>query len=146
MFQLRLEFGIDLREAKVDDHASFGIRVIEEIARFDIPMVDAQILQILESNQQLIDVVLHLFDGEGIEEGLPSAITYDEGLKLEVFQHDMRNIVMDEQVDQFGQVLSIFNQQQKSHLRVDEFPRDSVEIDLDGELLIALSGSADGLP
>jgi hypothetical protein len=142
---LRLEFGIDLGQSEVDDHASFGIRVIEEVARLDVPMVDAQVLQILQSYEQLVDVVLHLFDGEGIEEGLPSGQTYDEGLKLEVLQHDMRNIVMDEQVHQLGQVLSILYQQQKGHLRVNELPRDSVEIDLDGELLVALSGCADRL-
>lgn len=33
-------------------------------------MIDPQLLQIFQSNKQLIDVVFDLLDGEGVEEGL----------------------------------------------------------------------------
>ena len=70
LLELCLELGVDLCQSKIDDHAAFGIGVIEEVAGLDVSMVNAQILEVLEPNQQLVHVVLHLLDGEGVEEGL----------------------------------------------------------------------------
>lgn len=45
-------------------------------------MVDAEVLEVLEANEQLIDVVLDLLDAEGIEEGLDSRGGTMKGLNL----------------------------------------------------------------
>jgi hypothetical protein len=52
---------------------------------------------------------------------------------------------MHEEVHQFGQVLSIFDQQQEGHLRVDQLSRNRVEVYLDGVLLLALARGVDCL-
>lgn len=70
---------------------------------------------------------------------------YDEGLELEVLQHDVRDVVVHEQVHQLRQVLPVLHQQQEGHLRVDQLPRDGVEVDLYRELLVATPGRADCL-
>lgn len=62
---------------------------------------------------------------------------YDEGLELEVLQHDVRDVVVHEQVHQLRQVLPVLHQQQEGHLRVDQLPRDGVEVYLYRELLVA---------
>ena len=67
---------------------------------------------------------------------------YDEGLELEVLQHDVRDIVVHEQVHQLWQVLPVFYQQEEGHLCVDELTGNRVEVDLDGELLVSLPGGA----
>ena len=33
-------------------------------------MVDAEVLEVFESDEEFVDVVLDLLDGEGVEEGL----------------------------------------------------------------------------
>lgn len=45
-------------------------------------MVDAQFLEILEADEQLVDVVLDLLNAEGIEEGLHSRGGTMKGLNL----------------------------------------------------------------
>lgn len=57
----------------------------------------------------------------------------------------MGDIVVYEEVDQFGQIFPVFDQQQKRHFSVDEFSGDSVEIYFDGELLLAVAYGVDCL-
>ena len=48
----------------------------------------------------------------------------------------MGYIVVHEEVDQLGQVLPVLDEQQEGHLGVDELPRDSVEVDLELDLIL----------
>ena len=57
----------------------------------------------------------------------------------------MSNIVVHEQIDQFGQIVPVLDQQQEGHLCVDQLSGDSVEVDLDGVLLVSVALGADGL-
>jgi hypothetical protein len=45
-------------------------------------VVDAEVLEVLEADEQLEDVVLDLLDGEGVEEGLASGRGTMKGLNL----------------------------------------------------------------
>jgi hypothetical protein len=77
-----LEFWVNLGQTKVDNHSSPGIRIVQEVARFDISVVDTEILEIFEPNQQFIDVVFDLFNSEGVEEGLNLIRITMKGLNL----------------------------------------------------------------
>ena len=70
LLKLRLELGVDFGQSKVDDHAAFGVGVVEEVAGLDVSVVDAEVLEVFESDEEFVDVVLDLLDGEGVEEGL----------------------------------------------------------------------------
>lgn len=51
----------------------------------------------------------------------------------------MRDVVVDEEVHQLGQVLSVLDQQEERHLGIDELSGDGVEVYLDGVFLLALA-------
>ena len=57
-------------------------------------MVDAEFLQVSESDEQFKDVVFDLFQGEGVEESLSYGQCYDEGLEFEVFEDNVGDIVV----------------------------------------------------
>lgn len=52
---------------------------------------------------------------------------------------------MDEEVDELGQVLSVFDQKEEGHFSIDELSGDGVEVDLDGVFLLALAGGVNCL-
>ena len=89
-----MKLGVDLSQSEVDDHASFGLRVVEEISRLNISMVDAKFLEVSESDEQFKDVVFDLFQREGVEESLSYTQCYDKGLEFEVFEDDVGDIVV----------------------------------------------------
>ena len=64
---------------------------------------------------------------------------YDEGLKFEVFDHDMCDFFVDKEVHQFGEIGFAFYYFQICHLCINEFPRHCIKIDFDGAewLLVA---------
>lgn len=65
-------------------------------------MIDSKFLQIPQAHKQFIDIMLDFLNGKSIEKG-------NKRLKFEIFQDDMCDIMMDKQVDQLRQVLSILN-------------------------------------
>lgn len=70
MLELQLEFRVNLGQTEIDYHAALCVRIVEEVARLYVAVVYTQILQVLKTDQQLVNVVLHLFDRESVEEGL----------------------------------------------------------------------------
>lgn len=51
----------------------------------------------------------------------------------------MGHIVVHEKVEQLRKVSFVLDQLQECHLRVNQLPRDRVEVDLDGELLFRVA-------
>jgi hypothetical protein len=45
-----LELGIDLSESEINNHASFGFWVVEEVSGFDVTMINAELFEVPESN------------------------------------------------------------------------------------------------
>lgn len=75
---LRIYFG----QPEVNDEASPGVRVIEEVAGLDVSVVDAKLFEIPEPEQELIDIVADLLEGESVEEGLSGGRRTMKGLNL----------------------------------------------------------------
>ena len=98
MFKGRLELRIDLCQTKIDNHASSCIRIVEEVAGFDISMVDAKFSKISQANEQFIDIMLDFVNREGVEESLSLKNKYDEWFEFEVLQDNMSYVVMNEEV------------------------------------------------
>lgn len=70
MLKLAQEFGVYFCQSKINDRPSLGFGVVQKVARLDVPMVNAEIFQILQAYEQFKDVVLDFLQSEGIEEGL----------------------------------------------------------------------------
>lgn len=69
-------------QPEVNYEASPGVRVIEEVAGLDVSVVDAKLLEIPEPEQELIDIVADLLEGESVEEGLSGGRRTMKGLNL----------------------------------------------------------------
>lgn len=76
------ELGVDLSETEVDDHASFGFGVVEEVSGFDVPVINAEFFEIFEANKELENIMFNVLNGEGIEESLDRERNTMKGLNL----------------------------------------------------------------
>lgn len=68
--QLPLVLEVDLGESEVDDHALSGGGIVKKVARLDVPVVDAQVLQIFEALEQFVEVETNVIHGEAVKERL----------------------------------------------------------------------------
>ena len=98
LFKGRLEFRIDLCQSKIDYHASSCIRIVEEVTRFDISMIDAQLSKISQANEQFIDIMLDFVNREGVEESLSLKNIYDKGFEFEILKNYVSYVVMNKEV------------------------------------------------
>ena len=76
------ELGVDLSETEVDDHASFGFGVVEEVSGFDVSVINAEFFEIFEANKELENIMFNVLNGEGIEESLDRERNTMKGLNL----------------------------------------------------------------
>jgi hypothetical protein len=76
------ELGIDLGETKVNDHASFGLGVIEEISGFDVPVINTKFFKVFETNKELKNIMFDILNAKGIEESLDRQRSTMKGLNL----------------------------------------------------------------
>lgn len=71
---------------------------------------------------------------ENIKKSLNMHIIYDKGLVLEIFDCYMGNIIVYEQIDQFGEMGLAAHKLEIGHFRVYYFSGDDVEVDFDRTL------------
>lgn len=57
----------------------------------------------------------------------------------------MSDIMMNKEIDQFGQVFPSFYKQEKGHFSINKLPGDGVEVDFDSVLRAGVGGGVDGL-
>lgn len=77
-----LKLRVDLGQTEVNDHSSFGFRVIQKVSRFDVPMVDSELFQIFQANEKFVNVVLDVLNSESVEKGLNRKKDTMKGLNL----------------------------------------------------------------
>jgi hypothetical protein len=76
------KFGVDFGQTEVNDHSSFGFRVIEKVSRLDVPMVDSELFQVFQADEKFINVVLDVLNTESVEKGLNRKKGTMKGLNL----------------------------------------------------------------
>jgi hypothetical protein len=76
------ELGVNLSETEVDNHASFGFGIVEEVSRFDIPVINAEFFEVFEANKELENIMFNVLNGKGIEESLDRERNTIKGLNL----------------------------------------------------------------
>lgn len=68
------KFRINFSKPKVNNHTFFSFRIIEEVSRFNVSMIDSKLFEIFEPYKKFQNIMFYIFNGEGVKESLSNKI------------------------------------------------------------------------